>query len=846
MKKAKRGRMCRRNKKAVFFSTDALIALFIIFLTILIIYPAVKYAKHETAIQEDVLKVFSSLKIGEIDNSYAQSLISEGKITDLNNSVLEQIGEFYVTDKALSKNLAQSVLSSLDTKENIGIWYGNFLVASVNSSSVETAENIDVERQVISGIKEGESVTGFSARAYLTNALQKKYFNLGGYVGDGNISTRADYNGNLKDVKIEITTNKDFDLYINNIFSGHYEKSPSEFSPAVYDLDAYLSNFNSGENIMKFVADNLYIAGGYIQITYENSTALYYEEPEKYYFPGIQRLINLYTGLYVPGNLQTLDINLHLNSAYSVFLTIGNVTVFNGSTSGEQTITLDNSQLSSLLNYQEISEKTLPLRLGLENVSYVTNITKQADVFSVTDLSGSMVDTCVGGNFWCCLFSGNSCGTQATCQSCGGTFEQKLSIAKQANREFVDAILNSSGNRVGLVGYRDSVSSADCHALSQNSASLKTKINSWQASGTTCICCGINKAVQDLVSGSSPNKSRVIVVMSDGEANVRCTQQGTGNAKQDAIKAACDAFNNHKIIVHAVGFGNGADVATLRSIASCGNGSYYHSNISEIVKIYQQIAQNIIEALYKEQTIVASGNISTLLYPDSYIKFGFQKPSSQYGLIVTSEEQFSDEYSGSFSIPPDSRVIEARAISYSGPRWTQKFRINNNPVYDINYFARQYIALGDPYSINIPNSLVMENNSVRLTTGISSEEEEPGSRYNKIIYTLIKNVSSYSPISSYAEGCIWNIEFEDNSNLTAAIPLSYTGTSNCYYQESKKEYDSNDAIQTAVYNLLESLDLDLNNKVDVKISEQSLQISSSEITGIPFTWNTEVQVRRWD
>ena len=37
-----------------------------------------------------------------------------------------------------------------------------------------------------------------------------------------------------------------------------------------------------------------------------------------------------------------------------------------------------------------------------------------------------------------------------------------------------------------------------------------------------------------------------------------------------------------------------------------------------------------------------------------------------------------------------------------------------------------------------------------------------------------------------------------------------------------------------------------NGKIDVPFNEQDLQISLTEITGIPFTWSTEVQVRIWD
>ena len=42
------------NKKAVFFSIDALIALIIIFLSILVVYPILKYAYHDNLIQADI------------------------------------------------------------------------------------------------------------------------------------------------------------------------------------------------------------------------------------------------------------------------------------------------------------------------------------------------------------------------------------------------------------------------------------------------------------------------------------------------------------------------------------------------------------------------------------------------------------------------------------------------------------------------------------------------------------------------------------------------------------------------------------------------------------------------
>ena len=70
------------QKKGIFFSIDALIALLIIFLVILIAIPTTKQNKIESKIDEDILVSLSSISAEEFDNSYVQSLISSGVIDD--------------------------------------------------------------------------------------------------------------------------------------------------------------------------------------------------------------------------------------------------------------------------------------------------------------------------------------------------------------------------------------------------------------------------------------------------------------------------------------------------------------------------------------------------------------------------------------------------------------------------------------------------------------------------------------------------------------------------------------------------------------------------------------------
>lgn len=1104
-----------KNKRGIFFSADALIAVIIVLIVIVIIIPITNFSRPATEIHRDVIRSLSSLKIGEINNSYVKSLIASGEITNLNNTILEQIGEFYVTNITLARSLAESVLSGIQTNQNFGIWYQNKLIASVNKTPIETAENIETARQIVSGIgcetvEECESTTGFSARAFLSSTSQSRHFYLGGYVGDGNLSANIEYYGNISSAEMELAINDNFNLYINNILIGSYAKSPSDFTPALYPIP--ITEFRSGNNTLEFRGRNLHIPGGFIKITYDSSSIL--EKSSRYYFPGVNGVINIYDGFYIPGNLTSMDIFLHLKSPYISFLTIGNTTIFRNVTQGEQTITLSNSQLSSQLDYNSLAKKTIPLRFGLENVSYILGISKFADVFSVTDLSGSMVGA-------------------------------KMAGAKQANRVLIDTILNLSGNKVGLVGYETLAYNSDFHNLSNNNLSLNNIVsNVWDANGYTCICCGINKAIQNFAPASSnsllQNQSilyydfennaldksgngfdgtlvnnpiwvagingnaiqfnalddgndnndpkvnvgisldisalpfamsawinpvnyndyraifskrdsysnsnmrvdiglssgsgqvyitaapallqfsyapplntwthiavvaestgtklyvngnlqqtlsaitlgtdatanvaiggtgeingdndpfngmiddfrlynralsqteidglrnqapvcnnniieigevcdsnsrfctsyggtqscnslcngwdncilpegicgngvlnngeqcddgntndgdgcsslcqieprlKSMIVMSDGFANRACGMDpvpdhdldgDTTNDEQDhAIEAACNAKQDYNITVHAVGFGSDVEESTLQDISSCGGGAYYFGNVSDIVNIYKQLAEFIIQAAYVEQTINATGNISTILYPDSRINFNYQQEITPYGLVLTVEKQFSDDVSGTFDIPANSTILETVITSYSGARWTDNVEINNNTVYKITDYGQSYINIGDPYHINIPNSLIQPANVVELTTGISPSNSTSGSQSNKIIYKVAKEISTYSDISLNIDGCMWHIEFEDNTNITVSIPLSYIGSNECYYTSSLQQYDINDATQNAVNDLLKILDLNGNGKVEAKFTQQDLQIELTALTGIPFTWSTEVQVRTW-
>jgi len=833
------------NKHAQFFTIDALIALTVIILTIMVVVPVLKQPRADSSVSADILQSLSTLKIGEMDSSYLATL----DIQDPDKLVIDQIGEFYITDISIARQLSAEVLSSISPTENIGIWYGAELLASKNITPMETAENVFTERQTISGIGgTGGGVTGFSARAFLSSSARTDYVYFGGYVGEGNISALVEYQGNITSAEIELVINNDFEVYVNETKdSGTFTASANEYTPKSYTLDT--SNFESGTNILELRGENLHITGGFIKITYDSEVT--YEQPKRYKFPGINGIINLYDGFYVPGNLTGLSISLHFNNTVNTFLTIGDTQVFNATSDGT-TIEINNVTLAALLNYKDLSKKTIPLRFGMEDVDYVTNNSKDIDVVSSTDISGSMQPGCRGTSPWyCCWF--NNCNTEAGCNSCGGTLENPIQDAKDANKLFIDMILNDTENRVGLNAYSSSVLSSNTHELSNDDNSLKAEVDSWNADGATCICCGVNDAVGELLANSGSEKFQSIVIMSDGDANRQCAEQGTGNAEQDAIQSACDAYNDHGIKVYTIGFGL-ENVQVLTEMASCADGSFYNA-VDDIADIYEKIAEEIIETAFFEQTIeVSNTDFISHLYPDSYIEFEYTEETPYVGLLATIEETFSTEAGTNFTIPKNSTPIEANVISYSGPKWTSLLDINNNNVYNLSSYETDFLKLGDPYSVNIPASLIQNTNNLSLEIGLSPSNTTAGTINNKIIYTISKDLASYTSVSDKAEGCNWTIQFEEHS-MNLSVPSDYSGSATCNYGNAStgiKHCDgkencegSNDAVQIAVYNIFKLLDFDSDGKLDVELSEDTMQITTSNLEGVPFLYTTEVKVSKW-
>ena len=86
----------------IYFTMDALFATILIGIGLIV---SSKYFISEidqpqvNYYSSDIINVLSNMRITELNDSYILMLINTSEIFNLNNSVIEQIGEFYVLNK---------------------------------------------------------------------------------------------------------------------------------------------------------------------------------------------------------------------------------------------------------------------------------------------------------------------------------------------------------------------------------------------------------------------------------------------------------------------------------------------------------------------------------------------------------------------------------------------------------------------------------------------------------------------------------------------------------------------------------------------------------------------------
>ena len=328
-------------KKAIFFTIDSLLASGIIIISVLLVanfYSAEQQQININYASQDLVRIFSTMNVGEVNNDYAKSLIASGEITNTNNTILEQIGDFWAEDKIelaknFTKNLTEGIIPSV---------YGFSVLVSdeeIYSRNLPVKRALVSSRKIISGIAKAKPKEGFTSRAYLSKITSKtntKHYPFDviapcyNSMNDPSNADRASIEYTIELPNDAIVTNASWiivpalantevDAYVNNnnVFKG----VPNENSI----LNAQ-GNFTSGINKVRY-NQTVYLGGGCpgddgtsnVVLTYKTQQLQTIDNKTKFPFAVVYangRISDYEKPIFAPNaDISKINISLYVNAS---------------------------------------------------------------------------------------------------------------------------------------------------------------------------------------------------------------------------------------------------------------------------------------------------------------------------------------------------------------------------------------------------------------------------------------------------------------------------------------------------------------------------------------------------
>jgi Mg-chelatase subunit ChlD len=159
--------------------------------------------------------------------------------------------------------------------------------------------------------------------------------------------------------------------------------------------------------------------------------------------------------------------------------------------------------------------------------------------------------------------------------------ENRLPYAKEAVRRLLRQL--QADDRFALVTF-DSVAVVDTELTSVTDAArerIVRRVNAIQPGSSTNISDGLLKA-RALLQGSAGERSRKVILLSDGEANMGIV------APKELAKIAM-SFTEHRAVLSTIGMGLGFNEALMAALADYGMGHYaYLEHLERLGEILEQ------------------------------------------------------------------------------------------------------------------------------------------------------------------------------------------------------------------------------------------------------------------
>ncbi len=902
------------NKKGMYYTTDALLSSFLLIGVVILLINAdfdTSISDQDVYTARDLATAMDQLKIYEIENDFLEQEINNGNISDLNQSLLELIGYYWSTNQTQKTEEVFNILAEDVLKDDYGVRLtidDEVLVSKEDSEN----QNIYSVTRLLTGVDEEMPLDGASSSAYLKRIKNKKsysYAYLGGFVGQGNISFLGeplpqDINeSRIEEIYLEGDFASNFHFYINGVQCPNEDGNLFNVNAENLSIDSWslpsckeLIEKDMNEFEIKFEGDleDSYAAGGLVRISYRTDVLNEEEDygVERYNLPQIRGLANLFDSFYIKGILENMEVNLAYETNDSAYISIGERIIdlnndegdleqgIEGEVTGSNprfyNITLTNDFLKNQANldYDLISNNTVPLRFSSYDTVEKIIESGDADVILISDYSTSMmraIDNWGMGN------------RRSACEDALDDSEtRRTDLATCLNKEFADNVLNYSGNRLWPVYMYDN--DIKYYNNPEDLEAIKGYMGSFSnGRGYSCISCAVNQAYEILDQYSNESRKKFVVVMTDGipthcpdgsclsesvdYGNLQCSGicNSPGNCPPNQRDSECQEcidnpeaanslyFSSDRIVndldvtMFTIGFGpfeNECDFAgtVLDQVAQIGNGTYQHSQDNEELQlIYENVSNEILTRIEQEnQTVnVLEGEVESNLL-NSYIDFEFQplidEPSP--GKISVVMEEPLNQCNNTVFIPDGLEITDAKVASYSGPHWSDLVISNGVTVFNLSNYYVPYHRLGDPFEIHVnPGTLQSGYNNIFLETGNSPTNRTGCFGNDRLIYdALIPSATARTDVYSLNEGCSWTVAFEDGDEQIINVPSDYQGNNECFYQPDNIVYNSEDTYDVAMHKLLTQLDTNSNGRVLININELDLEVTTTVLEEVPFLW----------
>ena len=146
-------------KRGIFFTIDSIIAAGIIFAVVIV--TSSLYAEKQPIVQlnylsHDLIRTLSAVTVGNINNEYINSLIVSDDIENVDNTVLDQIVEFWANGELEYANKIASNVTDLFVSNNMGfgVWIDN---EAIYTRDMPIKKSLVSSKKVISGVEKGET-----------------------------------------------------------------------------------------------------------------------------------------------------------------------------------------------------------------------------------------------------------------------------------------------------------------------------------------------------------------------------------------------------------------------------------------------------------------------------------------------------------------------------------------------------------------------------------------------------------------------------------------------------------------------------------------------------------------